>query len=164
MKIHTDLITAGNLIDATRAAGMRAVDIEYTSHGSRQRARSFNVKLTGSSTRRPNPGTRPGGHYELEGQYAATWDEWGMFIQALYEIDPEAIIGQYPNKAVFEQVTRERFVSLTAPYQHGGGGHKWIVRTPGVQECKFCEASFSWMELHMITRELKEAKKTPVTA
>lgn len=157
MKIHSDVLTARDIYQATAAAGMRGVDAEVTTHGSRSRARSFNVHLTGTSTRRTNPGWAYG-----ERDFAATWDEWGMFINALYEIDPEAIIGQYPSKAVFEYVTNWRFEHLTAPYQHGEGGHRWKVEVPGVQECTSCSATFRWMELHTLAREIKKGNRPVV--
>ena len=87
MRIHTDLITERDIHVATNAAGMRNVFADVTQRGSRSRERSFDVKLTGNSTRKTNPGWANG-----EREQAATWDEWGMFIHALYEIDPEAVI------------------------------------------------------------------------
>ena len=137
MKIHSDVITSQNISEATRAAGMRGVYEEHTTHGSRQRARSFNVKLTGNSTRRQNPGTSA----DRDVDFAATWDEWGMFIQALFVIDPEAIIGQYKDYDAFQLHTADRFENLTAPYSHGGGGHHWISKAPYVQECSMCDAT-----------------------
>lgn len=137
MKIHTDILTHEDIADATRAGGMRGVYTERESvRGSRSRARSFDITLRGNSTRRPN-----GGNRGADDGYAATWDEWGMFIQALFEKDPEAIIGQYRSFDDFEMATHGRFESLTAPYAHGN--HTWIVNTAGTQECKFCEAAFS---------------------
>ena len=139
MRIHTDRITELDIHVATNAAGMRDVFADVTQRGSRSRERSFDVKLTGNSTRKTNPGWANG-----EREQAATWDEWGMFIHALYQIDPEAVIGQYADFEVFQTSTGHRFDSLTAPYSHGEGGHRWIVSTPGVQECVSCDATFRY--------------------
>lgn len=146
MRIHTDKLTAADIHRATTAAGMRGVCADVREAGSRSRARRFDVSLTGTSTRRTNPGTS-GYHYRDD--YAATWDEWGMFIQDLFNIDPDAIIGQYQSKNHFEEVTYDRYIHLTAPYQHGGGGHTWR-RNPdtGVSECAFCEARYDFLTLH----------------
>lgn len=38
---------------------------------------------------------------------AATWDEWGIFIAALFEIDPEAKISHYDGRDDFIAQTRE---------------------------------------------------------
>ena len=57
--------------------------------GSRKRDHGFTVYLEGSSPRRSQ---------HDRDAYAATWDEWGIWIAALYDIDPEAIIGQYSSR------------------------------------------------------------------
>lgn len=146
MRIHTDKLTQADIYAATKAGGMRGVYTETESRkGSRSRDHAFEVTLRGTSNRRPNWGT---GDRDTDPGFAATWDEWGMFIQALYEIDPEAIIGQYPNKDVFERVTFDRFVSLTQPYQHPN--HKFEYNADrGHQACKGCEAEFDWTALRL---------------
>lgn len=136
MKIHSDILTESDIHAATCAAGMRGVDADVITRGSRSRKRSLDMKLTGTSTRRPNPGTGSRGYSD---DYAATWDEWGMVINALFDIDPKAIIGQYPSAAHFHAATRTRFENLTAPYQHGN--HKFEYEG-GIMACKFCEATF----------------------
>lgn len=127
MRIHTNVLTTSDIHRATTAAAMRGVDAETMTHGSRSHARSIDVTLTGTSTRRPNPGQ--GGHYRSD-DHAATWDEWGMFLAALFAIDPAAIVGTvrspiYAGADHFHAVTADRFESLTAGQQHGGAGHRW---------------------------------------
>jgi hypothetical protein len=133
MKIHSDVLTSGNIYDATSAAGMRGVDAEVIQRGSRSRKRGFDVKLSGTSNRWQNPGT---GDRNVE--HSATWDEWGMFINALYLIDPDAIVGPYKDLYDFEYKTCGRFESLTAPYAHGN--HQWEYVAPRQFQCKNCEA------------------------
>lgn len=137
MKIHTDSLTVIDLVDASNRAGDRVV-AEFTEHGSRKRARSFNVTLSGTSGRRQNPG-HGGGSRE---NHAATWDEWGMFLAELFRRDPEATIpGVYDTSGDFDYKTACRFDTLTPAYQHGGSGHRWeFVGIPREQECKTCEA------------------------
>lgn len=40
---------------------------------------------------------------------AATWVAWGIFIDKLYRIDPEAQIGWYKNREDFMQKTRDNY-------------------------------------------------------
>lgn len=127
MRIHTDTLTYSDIYRATNAAEMVGVSVSITAHGSRSRATAFDVTLTGTSSRRPNPGT--GGRYPSD-DHAATWDEWGMFLAALFNADPNAFAGSaahpvYANRDHFHAVTGDRFRTLTAPYQHGAGGHRW---------------------------------------
>jgi hypothetical protein len=66
--------------------------------GSRARARGFVVRLSGSS------------NYNMAklDDKAATWDEWGIFINELFKLDPDALIGHYPTRDNFiEQTQRE---------------------------------------------------------
>lgn len=142
MRIHTsDAITAQILYAATSAAGMTGVDVDASRHGSRTHAQAWEVSLTGTSSRRPNPGT--GGNYPSD-LHAATWDEWGMFLAALYAVDPQMRAGgakhpTYTSAEDFHAVTRDRYRVLTAPYQHGGGGHRWESDGEAMW-CTSCEA------------------------
>lgn len=145
MKIHSDTLEVRDLYAACHAAGMRGVTLEKCDErGSRSRKRSFGVALRGNSTRKPNPGT--GRNRPDEGEYAATWDEWGMFIQALYVADPDALIGQYGKRHVFEEVTRLRFEELTAPL--ACAGHRWEYAGPMIQQCKTCTATNNYGALY----------------
>jgi len=143
MRIHTDILTVSDIYAAAAHAGggdyrTSPVMVDVTEHGSRSRARAFNVKLTGTSTRRPNPGQ--GGH--TGDTYAATWDEWGMFLAELFRRDGAATIPNvYPGMGDFEYQTNGRFNALTPENQHGGSGHRWeFMGTPREQECATCGA------------------------
>jgi hypothetical protein len=145
MKIHTDTLTMRQVYAATSASGMRGVTLERCDQrGSRSRARSFDVTLRGNSTRKPNPGT--GRNRPDEGEYAATWDEWGMFIAALYLLDPEAIIGQYGSRAVFEEATAWRFDDLDATT--ACPGHHWVFGGPMIRRCSKCQATNNYGALY----------------
>jgi len=50
-------------------------------------------------------GTSPYRSQHDREEHAATWTEWGLVIAALYFVDPHAEIGQYKDKADFEQQT-----------------------------------------------------------
>jgi hypothetical protein len=58
----------------------------------RQYARGFEFFLSGSSAHRAQ--------HDRE-EFAATWVEWGVVIDALYQVDPSAQIGWYESRADF---------------------------------------------------------------
>lgn len=131
MRIHTDTITHLDIYDAARAAGS-AVDFTAEEHASRTHARAYEVKLTGSSPRRPNTGRR-GADWGTD-EHAATWDEWGLFLAHLYDVDPDARAGGakipvYRNASDFYVKTGDRFDPenpdrVTPATQHRTG-HRW---------------------------------------
>lgn len=101
------------------------VDVDVAARGSRSHVRSLDVYLTGTSSRRPNNRGAHGGY-----DYAATWDEWGMFLARLYAADPAMVAGTvarpiYANAEHFRWATAGRFDTLTPAQQHGGVGHRW---------------------------------------
>lgn len=140
MKIHSNSLTEAHIHTATRSHGMKGVYAEVSTQGSRSRARAFTVKLTGTSNRNQNPGTGRDRYVEK----AATFDEWGMFIDFLFLCDEDAVIGQYKGYEHFKACTFGRYESLTQPYAHGN--HKWAY-VDGVSECKDCEAKFDFRSL-----------------
>ena len=140
MKIHSDILTDGDVYLATNSHGMKGVYADVSTVGSRQAKRGLLVKITGTSNRNQNPGTSRNRDVEK----AATFDEWGMVIDYLYNIDPNAVIGQYQSKGHFEACTFERYASLTQPYAHGN--HKWVT-VDGISRCD-CGADFDFIEFH----------------
>lgn len=144
MRIHTDILTTADIRDAAERAGS-AVHADYTRHGSRSRAHAFHIKLTGTSSRRPNNGT--GGRFrdgvaDSNDEHAATWDEWGMFLAELFRRDPNATIPNvYATSADFDYATDGRFDGLTPELQHGAAGHRWqFSGIPREFECATCDA------------------------
>jgi hypothetical protein len=110
MRIHTDTL---NVIDLFEAARIARADVTYTAQGSRSRDHSFDVTLTGFSKRRPNSGKR-GASWSSE--YAATWDQWGVFFAVLFDRDPSMFCGiakrpAYRDRAHFHWATDDRFRS-----------------------------------------------------
>lgn len=102
------------------AGGLPGVGIEATARGSRSHTRSLDVYLTGTSTRRPNGRDAD--------DYAATWDEWGMFLARLFAADPTMVAGTvarpiYANAEHFRWVTGGRYDTLTPDAQHRN--HRW---------------------------------------
>lgn len=136
MRIHTNIIDPADMYRAAEDAG-DGVTVEFMEHGSRSRLRAFEFSLSGTSNRRRNSGNRGAGD-----EYAATWDEWGMFLAHLFALDPEARSGWYESADYFHWVTGGRFRDLTPAMQHGGSGHRWGMAEPVVngryyvRECK----------------------------
>lgn len=101
MRIHTDA-TLTTIVNAARIA--RVDLVVSTEHGSRSRARAFEVKLEGVSRRRPNGGSSGAGS-----GFAATWDQWGVFLAHLFEVDPTAKCWAYDGAEDFANKTADRF-------------------------------------------------------
>ena len=112
MRLHTDHLTTSslfNLMDAVKKDGDMATHVHFDKldeHGSRSRARAFeihlgsDIKIKGDGRRWTNSGSRGAG-----GTYAATYDEWGWLIAAIFEADPNATFGQYKGRDDFHNQT-----------------------------------------------------------
>lgn len=137
MRFHTDTLTSKDLWDAARAA---RVDMESTRHGSRSRAHAFEVRLTGESNRRPNSGTRGAGD-----DYAATWDQWGVFIAYLFNRDPQMTTRYYADKNEFQYRTDHRFAVEDFWPADAHGDHTFrYAGVPRTQQCTKCSATVRW--------------------
>lgn len=130
MRIHTETLTRTMLFEAAQNAGIRLYSV--TEHGSRKRDHAFEVKATGSSSYRTNDGS----------EYAATWDEWGIFLRTLYTHDGGMIAGQYSDFNTFQGFTGNRFDTLTVADQHRR--HSWdYVGTRGKTHVCQCGATLN---------------------
>ena len=129
MRIHTDLTTA-DVLRIVRDVPA-AVTAETTAHGTRSgKARGIELKLSGTSNRRRN---------DDSGEDAATWDEWGIVLNALYDADPTMIVkGVYDDAADFHYKTGTRYADLTGADQHRQ--HKWVYLAPRTFGCTGCDA------------------------
>lgn len=131
MRIHSDTLTVADLSMASRLAVVTFTTLDRK--GSRKRDHAFEVKLSGDSPFRQNGGT----------EYAATWDQWGIFLAYLYSRDPDMIAAAYnksirpelqSSKGIFEYATGNRFDDLTVQQSHRR--HRW---QPGALLCtSFC--------------------------
>lgn len=98
MRIHSDTLTEQQIRDALNAereSGRIAKHVGFkrlTQHRSRTHATSFEVQLEGAVADR---GRRLGnsGSYGAGQDYAATYDEWGWLLAALYKIDRFMVVG-----------------------------------------------------------------------
>jgi hypothetical protein len=150
MRIHTDTLTTRDIFDASRIA--RVTFDRFTEHGSRSRKRAFDVTLTGESNRRPNNGTS---HQTKGGDdFAATWDQWGVFLAVLFSRDPDMVTPYYADANEFHGQTAHRFdaeVHRTDadqtqwwPTDAHGDHHFKYDGTPYEQKCTKCTAVRRW--------------------
>src|SRR4051812_4814148 len=99
MRIHGDTISRDELGQAARAAGVTFVRRHW--HGSQSRDHAFEVILSGDSPFRCN-GTPD--------EYAASWDQWGIFLAKIFDLDPTITISRvYADAAHFHKITGDRF-------------------------------------------------------
>jgi hypothetical protein len=134
MRIHTDQNTWSNLYDAARVA--RVSFDRSRSFRSSIRESGFDITLEGESRRRPNNRGSSDGH-------AATWDQWGVFLGHLFNIDPDMVVGTpkrpvYASETDFERQTDRRFVAGIWP-EDAHGDH--VFRYDGLSmKCLRCSA------------------------
>lgn len=148
MRIHTDQVEN---IDLDRAAFHAGVTFEKKSrHGSRTHKHAWEIKLLGNSRRRPNGGSRGADH----NGYAATWDQWGIFLAHLYVEDSNLKCWAYEDEDAFSERTNGRF-DLSFNRENGEfGGFKLsdshgdhtfrYAGVPCTQKCTKCDAIQRW--------------------
>ncbi len=113
MRIHTSLTQAE--VYACLPTGVYA---NIGEHGSRKRDRAFEVTLYVYESDSLHRRHGNSGGYGSTDLYAATWDEWGVWMDNIYKRDGDAIIGWYETRAMFEEVTRnerDRIIGWNKP-------------------------------------------------
>lgn len=147
MRIHTDHVEN---IDLDRAAFHAGVSFaRKTRHGSRSHKHAWEIKLTGNSKRRPNGGT-----YGAADAYAATWDQWGIFLAHLYVEDSTLKCWAYADDDEFSRKTHGRFdlsfnrktaefEGFTLDDSHGDHTFRF-AGVPCQQTCTKCPATRGW--------------------
>jgi hypothetical protein len=142
MRIHTDALTSTDIHQAALIARVDYAEGGFTIHGSRTRSRAFNVTLTGESRRRPNRGTS---RDRYNPDYAATWDQWGVFLAVLFDRDPDMVTPYYADRDDFNYKTDARFTKIGGGWDDfwpadAHGDHSWEYRAPRVRGCRRCSA------------------------
>lgn len=128
MRIHLNL----GYVEArdTVSAACRAASVypeRLTTHKSRTHQIAVDVILSGESPHRINSA-------EFGHEQAATWDQWGIFLAAIYAVDPTAKSWAYADAAAFHSQTGHRFNlerdnpvdSITHP-DYRRTSHRWSV-------------------------------------
>lgn len=101
MRVHTSL-TRQELYSCLPDG----VDANITEHGSRKRERAFEVTLFVYEKDNLHRRLGNSGGYGASSDVAATWDEWGIWIDNVYEKDPRAQMAYYESYSDFMQKTR----------------------------------------------------------
>lgn len=104
MRIHSNKLSAMHIIHALqdeKIAGRIAFTVHFKTiekKGSRTHANAFEIQLS-SSEKEAGDGRRAGnsGAYGAGDEYAATYDEWGFLLAALFELDLNAVVGSVKN-------------------------------------------------------------------
>ena len=153
MFIHSNVLTYRHFYDAAAFAGPGVQVIELDRLGSRTRHAKFKFSLTGHSPFQRGFGA------SKDGEKAASWDEWGIFLARLFMIDPDAHCGKYgyQSEEHFHWITGNRFRTLHPRNQHKR--HKWGLGQPSaggvysVAQCEcgaihrwFINPKFQWKE------------------
>jgi hypothetical protein len=105
MRIHTDHLSESDIYTAARFARVDVVKLE--AHGSRKRDHAFDVKLEGESRRAPNGGASGKGYATGK---AATWDQWGVFLSVLFDLDDATSTPYDDGRQAFHDRTFDRFL------------------------------------------------------
>lgn len=113
MKIWADNLTTDDLY-ATLPDGVYLEHVEIKNP--RKRARGWDVHLTTDHGRYANSGQWGASH-----EKAASWDEWGVWIARLFEIDPGAAMTYYTG--------RDDFYAKTAQHVPTGMKAPWLKVT-----------------------------------
>lgn len=104
MRISSDILTPGDIRRAVPET-CELVRFEVIPHASKARSLyRYVLRMSGSSKYGLGYG---------ETSKAATWDEWGIFIDRLFTIDPEALIGHYTSRERFIESTRKEHERIT---------------------------------------------------
>jgi hypothetical protein len=136
MRIH---LSALSHVDVNAALALSQTYAEkWEWHGSRRRPHALEITLRGNSKRRPNYGTGP----RTDDGYAATWDQWGVFLAKLFEVDPTITCDYYADADEFHTRTAGRFedLSVIPPLDHD---HAWKFVGVRTYACK-CGATRTW--------------------
>lgn len=132
MRIHSDIIHPSDFYKVVR--DLPGVNVDVTKHGSRARNVAYELRLTGTSTRRTMDGA----------DQAATWDEWGVVFARLFDIDSNALAGSqkhpaYDGAGDFHYKTGTRFEELEMP-EDTHPQHRWEYSL-GATSCTKCSAT-----------------------
>lgn len=132
MRIHSSVLTHDDFTNAATLANVRVIKCDPK--GSRSRAGAFDFALSGSGVN--------GGMYGNLDYPTATWDEWGIVLNHLFTVDPDARIPRvYEDAEHFDFVTCGRYSDLTPA--ECCKRHKWtfnhnIAGVYSVFDCNKC--------------------------
>ena len=117
--MHSDILTETDIREALAKVSRSGkvdplVDFEVLEgRGSRTRKAGYEIRLAWYGEKVKGDGRRWSntGNYGADtgGFYAAKYDEWGWFIDELFNRDPQMVFGHYKDRATFDNMTRYAF-------------------------------------------------------
>lgn len=131
MRIHTDTLSYADMSRAAMFARVTFTTLEK--HGSKSRDHAFEVILSGESRRHQNGGS----------DMAATWDQWGVFLNDLFGMDDSVKCRTYEDVEAFDYMTKGRFEDGWPDDAHGDHTFRFSGTTYQ-QECTKCSAVTRW--------------------
>ena len=151
MKIHYNTLTDQQIWKAAIKAGV--IIERFDKSGSATHSAKVDIILSGSGKRAGFGATHQ----------SATWDEWGIFLNALFEADSSIMAGPYTSISMFDIVTQYRFQDLNKENQHKR--HGWNPN----YDCSFsCECGAdmynSYHPAVIAQRKLDEERKVRLKA
>ena len=139
VRLHSSFLETSDLRRAARVAGVGFTRLNLK--GSRSRDHAFDFILTGHSPRRQNFGGE---------DYAATYDEWGVLLGVLFDLDPTAVVpGVYQSGEHFHWATTDRYREGMPADTHPQ--HKWewagdvVTGSYRMHHCTKCSATLRYL-------------------
>ncbi len=114
MRILSDVLTRESFRDILNSTGLAREGVyvwDLTEGRSRKRARGFTLYLAATyreGRRLSNSGPNQVRHT------VPTYDEWGVFLAALFDVDPNAHTSYYDGREDFHRKTRDAYHTTTA--------------------------------------------------
>lgn len=151
MRLHSDTITSDTVFDTVRRlreeGRITGVYATTAMGGSRSRRHGLTLKVTADPRKGRRRFTNSGYAGADTDDYAATWDEWGIILGALYDLDPNMTGDYYADREHYHWATGGRFEDGGPATTHDN--HRWeyqgeAVTTYSVHRCK-CGALKRWV-------------------
>ncbi len=110
MKVWSDTLSTDDIRHATAGTGAWVAELSRIDNP-RTRAHGWNIYLEGSSPYRS----------QATGGKAATWDQWGLWMARVFELDSDARIGPYDGRQSFIEQTTEQMEHQRRYIEEYGG-------------------------------------------
>lgn len=108
MRIHVTALTEDDLRDALARTTTGVTLVQCDRHASRSHAYAFEVALQSDGT--PDQGGTPRRWARSNGErYAASYDDWGWFLSALFLIEPDMKATYYTWAGDFHAKTNDMY-------------------------------------------------------
>lgn len=128
MKIYSDTLTTDDLYRCLpNDVGMADC---RTIRSPRKRARGWEMHLEGLGARHTRQRNSGSWGAQGDGSFAATWDDHGIWMAALYEIDPDAVIAWYTDRGDFYAKTEREMQWRRTARRGSRATAPWLDKVP----------------------------------